>query len=114
MRYRRNIPLPTTAIRVSMTSSTVAGACRIKILPLQWFSLPGFALDASISPSTFFVMRVWQSARILLAASFSRVYASFHWLRVSAIDSPLLSKPSSKTASPWPSSILSWTTPSSC
>lgn len=106
--------LPTTAIRVSMTSSTVSGFCRINIFPLQSLPFSGtVTVSASASPPTFFVSRIWHSALCFAAASFNLDIAVSHSSFVRLMDSPLFSNPTSKTVSPCPSSIRPPTTSTS-
>jgi hypothetical protein len=101
------IPLPTTAIRVSITSSTEAGRLRIMIFPEQNVSF-AFAGPTSRSPPTFRVMRILQSAESSFAQCSTLSTAKSQSSFENPISSPLSSMPRSKSASPCPSSNLEW------
>lgn len=109
-------PFPTTAIRVSMASSTVAGIRRTSTFPVELVSLlvVVVVLAASTSPPTLCVSRSWHLAGTPSAAFSSRAYAAFHWSSVKCMLSPLFSYPRSKTSSPMPSSIRSTRMSCSC
>lgn len=89
---------PTTAIRVSMTSSTEAGCWRMSIFPWQ----PSFPTSSASMP---FVYKIWQSDRTSFAPAISLFKAISQSDFVRPIVSPLFSTPNSKIVSPWPSSI---------
>ena len=106
---RGSSPFPTTAIRVSMTSSAVLGICLTSTFPLHPSDFPSAAVP-STSPPTPLVNSSWQSALAALAASTNLLYAASHSSLVSLIPSPFSSYPTSNTVSPSPSRNLSAST----
>ena len=104
-REHKLIPLPTTAIRVSITSSGVSGACRIMTLPVQLLSF-SLRLSISSSPPTLRVIRTRHSACSTAPARRILSKATSHCSFENPIESPLSSWPKSNSVSPLPSSIL--------
>jgi len=107
------LPLPTTAILVSITSSTVSGFCRSSNFAVQPFSF-SFLTSASSGPPVLRVKSMRHSVRRIFEARRILSNATSHCSLLNCIDSPLSSCPRSNKASPWPSSSLFCTTLLNC
>ena len=100
-------------MRVSMTSSTVAGCCRISIFPDTAISF-SFLVTASSGPPTFFVNSIRHSALAEEAAFRILSSATSHCSLLKFMISPLSSRPTSNKVSPCPSSRRSCTISDNC
>ncbi len=109
------VPFPTTAILSSMTSSTLSGFRRIMTLAVALgFLSPVPGPVTSSEMPTFRDIKIWQSADKVLAALCNRFHAVCHSSFEKPIGSPLSSRPSSNSVSPFPSSVRPRNTSPSC